>query len=510
VPRIAVVGSGHHGLVAAIRLAQAGLSVRVLEAAGHPGGAVTSGQDTLPGFVHDRCSAFFPMTAASPVFAELDLELEWVDPDVPMAHVLAGGRAVVLHRDPAATAASLDACAPGAGAAWAGVVERLWPRRETLMRAALGRFPPVAPAAELALGMRLDALRLARWLLTPAARLLFDHQETSAWLAGSAAHSDLSPTARGSGALGLVLNFLGHSVGWPFPRGGAGRLTDALAGRLHELGGELRCQAPVAVVELDGGRVSGLRLMDGERIAADVVVATVGPDPLLALLPAGAFPPRLERRLRGWRYGLGTLKLDYALSGPVPWTAPEARGAGVVHVGGPLRDITDAQDQARRGRMPDRPMLVIGQHTAHDPSRAPAGRHTLYAYARVPPRPGLPAAELAERVESRLEEFAPGFGDLVLARAVGTPRDLERDNPSLVGGDLAAGSLDLDQQLIFRPALRLVRHRTPIRGLYVAGASTYPGPAVHGASGWAAAGALLADTRSRRVRRSPGRVRSTP
>jgi phytoene dehydrogenase-like protein len=242
-------------------------------------------------------------------------------------------------------------------------------------------------------------------------------------------------------------------------------------------------------------------LAGGERLDADAVIATVGPAPLLRMLPPEALPARLRRRLAGWRYGLGTLKVDYALSAPVPWASPAARRAGVVHVGGSLAEVTAAQEESHAGRMPARPMLVVGQHTLDDSSRAPAGRHTLYAYARVPSRPGLAEAELAERVDARLEEFAPGFRDVVLARAVRTPEAIERDNPSLVGGDLAAGSLDLDQQLVLRPALRLARHRTPIPGLYVAGAATYPGPGVHGVSGRAAADAVLADLRRERFRR---------
>jgi phytoene dehydrogenase-like protein len=510
---IVVVGGGHQGLVAAIHLAAAGQQVLVLEAAPEPGGAVTSGQDTLPGFVHDRCSAFFPLAAASPAFAELGLErrgLAWVNPDVPMVHLLPAGRAVALHRDLAATAASLEECSPGAGAAWERLVGRLWPQRENLMRAALSPFPPLRPASALALGLRVDAVRLARQLLGPVARLgreLFGDDDAAAWLAGSAAHSDLSPRAPGSGALGLVLNLLGHVVGWPYPRGGAGRLTEALVARLCELGGEVRCRSPVTRVELGPGGVQGLTLAEGERLGADAVIATVGPARLLWMLPPDALPARLRRRLAGWRYGLGTLKVDYALAAPVPWDSPTARRAGVVHVGGSLAEVTAAQEQARAERMPARPMLVVGQHTLGDPSRAPSGRHTLYAYARVPSRPGLGEAQLVERVDARIEEFAPGFRDVVLARAVRTPERIERDNPSLVGGDLAAGSLDLDQQLVLRPTLRLARHRTPIPGLYVAGAATYPGPGVHGVSGRAAADAVLTDLRRARVRRAARSVR---
>jgi phytoene dehydrogenase-like protein len=211
------------------------------------------------------------------------------------------------------------------------------------------------------------------------------------------------------------------------------------------------------------------------------------------MLPPGALPARLARRLQEWRYGLGTLKIDYALGGPVPWGAAPARAAGVVHIGGSLDELALAHRQAAAGRMPDRPTLVVGQQSLHDPTRAPGGRHTLYTYARVPQQPGLEEDVLAERVEARIEQFAPGFRELVLDRAVRTPAALERENPNLGGGDLAAGSLALRQQLVFRPSPRMFRYRTPVRGLYVAGASVHPGPGVHGASGRGAADALLSD-----------------
>jgi phytoene dehydrogenase-like protein len=494
--RAIVIGSGHNGLVCAIRLAGSGHHVTVLEGAARPGGAVRSSEDTLPGFVHDTCSAFFPLTAASPAFRELSLGLDWVSPETPMAHLLGEGRAIVLHRDLAATAQSLDRAAPGAGTAWQSFVSRLWPHREKLFRAALSPFPPVAAGAALAAGLRLHSIELARMLLGSAAgagRKLFGDDLAAAWLAGSAAHSDLPPDGVPSAAFGLILHLLGHAVGWPFPRGGAGRLTEALLARLEQLGGELRCSAPAERIDLRSGRVAAVGLAGGERLDADAVVAAVSPRPLLRMLPPRALPGRLTRRLEGWRYGLGTLKIDYALGGPVPWGAVPARAAGVVHIGGSLDELVLAHRQAAAGGMPDRPTLVVGQQSLHDATRAPEGRHTLYVYSRVPQRPGLDDDGLAERVEARIEQLAPGFRELVLDRVVRTPAALERDNPSLGGGDLAAGSLALDQQLVFRPSPRMFRYRTPLRGLYVAGASVHPGPGVHGTSGRGAADALLAD-----------------
>jgi phytoene dehydrogenase-like protein len=501
--RVLVIGAGHNGLVAAIRLAERGCSVTVLEWAALPGGGVKSAELTLPGFVHDTCSAFFPLTAASPAFRELSLDVDWVNPPVAMAHVLdEEGGELALHRDLRATAASLEACAAGAGEAWRGLVEKLWPLQHALVRAALGRLPPLWAAARLAAGLRGEALSLAPLAAasaTSVGRGLFGDDRAAAWLAGSGAHSDVSPHAAGSGAFSLGLNLLGHTQGWPFPRGGAGRLTDALVERLRELGGELRCEAGVERIELGGGRVRGLVVSGGERLAAHAVVCTASPSVLRALLPAGALPGRVERRLGSWRYGLGTAKVDYALDQPVPWRAAVAREAGVVHVGGALDELAGSLADAAAGRFPERPALVVGQQSLHDPSRAPEGRHTLYVYARVPQRPGLSHHEMATRVDARIEQYAPGFRDTVLERAIRSPADIERENPSMVGGDLASGSFELDQQLVFRPDPRLCRYRTPLRGLYVAGAWVHPGGGVHGMSGRQAADVLLADARRRRL-----------
>ena len=269
--RVVVVGAGHNGLVCAIRLASAGLDVQVLEQAPVPGGAVVSAEDTLPGFVHDVCAGFFPMTMASAVLRDLPpvRNVEWVDPPVGMAHPFLDGSGIALHRDPAATAASLDAVAAGTGRAWSDLVERVAPHRELLWRTAMGPFPPLAPAARLVGALRTDAARLAVMLATGAGgmgRRLFGDDRAAAWLAGSISHSDVGPESPAGAMLAFGLAMMGQLVGWQFPRGGAGRLTEALAGHVRELGGTVRCGAAVEAIELRGGRVAGVRLRDGEQV----------------------------------------------------------------------------------------------------------------------------------------------------------------------------------------------------------------------------------------------------
>jgi phytoene dehydrogenase-like protein len=256
----------------------------------------------------------------------------------------------------------------------------------------------------------------------------------------------------------------------------------------------------VEAIVVERGRVRGVRLDDGERIDADAVVSTLSARPLAGLLPPGALPGRLERRLRQWRYATGAFKVDYALSAPVPWTAEGPRRTAVVHVAGPLEQLTAAGQAGLRGELPERPALVVGQQSLFDDTRTPGDEHTLYVYAHVPSDDDAPDDEVAARIEAQLERFAPGFGDRVLARATRGVRATEAENPSMVGGDLGGGSMELDQQLVFRPAPELARYRTPLRGLYVAGASIHPAGAVHGMSGRGAARALLADRRVRRWR----------
>jgi phytoene dehydrogenase-like protein len=504
--RVLVIGAGHNGLIAALTLAGHGLEVTVLEHGPLAGGATRSTQVTLPGFVHDDCAAFVPMAAASPAIRELELErdgLKLIDPPHVMAHPFADGSAIALERDVAATVASLGT----AGGGWAAAMARMLPLANPLAEAVLSPLVAVRPAVRLALGLGSELGEWTRRLLGSVEALgldLFDgDRRATAWLAGSAQHTGLAPATAGAGAFGFILTLLGHSHGWPLVSGGTGRLAAALQARALAAGADVRCSATVERLDVRRARVVGVRLRGGEELAADAIVSTVSARELARIVPAGALPRTLTRRLARWRYGTGAFKLDYALSGPVPWSAPEARRAAVVHVGGELEELTRAAHAAARGEVPSHPALVVGQQSLYDATRAPTGRHTLYVYTHVPPA-HRGDDEVTALVEAQLERYAPGFGALVLARSTRSPAATEAENPSLVGGDLAGGSYELDQQLLFRPAPRMCRHRTPLRGLFVAGASVHPGGAVHGMSGRGAARALLRDLRLLPWRRPRG------
>jgi phytoene dehydrogenase-like protein len=498
--RVVVVGAGCTGLVCAIHLARAGLSVTLLEYAPAPGGAATSVEATLPGFIHDHCAGFNPMTVASPAMRELDLEAEgvrWVSPEAVMAHPFEDGTAIVLHRGLEATVSSLDAVHPGAGRAWRELIEQYRPLAQRLVETILRPLPPVGLPIALAARLRRDALLLARRMAGSIEAFgldVFDGAtRPTAWLSGSAQHSGLAPSTAGSGAFGFLLQLLAHSHGWPFPAGGQGRIIEALTAIATRDGVLIRCDAPVERILVRGGRAAGVRLRSGEELAARNVVTTVSARPLAEMLPDDALPERLLRRLRIWRYSTAAFKVDYALASPVPWTAPGARQAAVVHVGGELADLAGAADAGQRGVMPDRPALVVGQHTQFDPSRAPDDRHTLYCYGHVPARYACSDEDVCDLIDAQFERFAPGFSEGVLAKTWRSPAQTEAENPSLVGGDLGGGTYELDQQLIFRPAPELCRHRTPLPGLYVSGASVHPGGSVQGMGGRSAARALLSD-----------------
>lgn len=501
-----VVGAGPNGLSAAIRLAESGLQVTVLEAEDRPGGAVKTEELTLPGFLHDTFSSVYPAAAASPVFARMPLEshgLRLVHPPVAMSHLLDEGGGASLHRDLDRTAASLNTLHRGDGERWREFITpyfRAWP---ALRRAMLGGFPPVGgtfrAAVELGLGGSLEAARMVLQPVSALADELFEGDGPKAWLYGSALHGDVAPDAAGSAVFGFYLNLLGHAVGWPVAEEGSGRLTGALVSYLEALGGVVRTGAPVERVLAANGRVRGVSV-GGEVHEASVVVCDVTPKGLLGI-SGGLLSESYKMKMARYRYGPGSLKLDWALSGPVPWTYEDARGAGTLHIGGGTRELTEGIATEKLGGLPDHPFLLAAQPTVADPSRAPEGRHTLWAYTHVPHDMDWTkrAEEHVERMEGQIERFAPGFRDLVLARHVLTPADLEDRNRNLVGGDVNAGSQAPDQ-LFFRPLPSLSPYRTPLRGLYIGSASTFPGGGVHGVPGDAAAKAALTDIRLRRVR----------
>jgi phytoene dehydrogenase-like protein len=515
-----VIGAGPNGLVAANRLADAGWEVVVLEAQPEPGGAVRSGELTLPGFTHDRFSAFYPLAAASPHIRRLGLErfgLRWLRAPVVVADPAPDGSVAALSGDLDETCASLDAFAPGDGAAWRELVA-WWDRAgPPCIRALLDPFPPLRGGARLVtrLGAR-GTLDFARFGLLPVRRFAeerFRGAGAARLLAGSALHADVSPESPGGALFAMVLLGLGAQVGWPVPEGGAGRLTAALVARLEAAGGRVVCGERVDRVIVRGGRAVAVRCADGREVEVRrAVLAGVGaPQLYRTLLEPEDVPGRVLRSLERFQYDSGTVKVDWALDGPIPWTAPDAARAGTVHVTGGLDALTLQAAQIARGEIPAEPFLLAGQYAHFDPSRQPAGKDTAWAYTHVPQVvrgdaggeglegrwDGAELDRMADRVEARVEAVAPGFRDRILARHVAGPRELEAADANLVGGALNGGTAQLHQQLVFRPIPGLGRAETPVRGLYLASASAHPGGGVHGACGANAARAALAHARTR-------------
>jgi phytoene dehydrogenase-like protein len=471
VPDAVVVGSGPNGLAAAITLAQAGLSVEVHEAADTLGGGVRSAELTLPGFTHDVCSAIYPLAVGSPFFRGLELDVDWVHSPALLAHPFDDGTAVTLERRIDDTAAQLGAD-EDAYRRLLGPLVRAWPAAERMLLAPLVPPAPRAAAGLVgALGIP-GALSAARDALAPAVGLaerVFAGERARAFLAANAAHSMLPLETRPSGAFGLSLMALGHVYGWPFPRGGAQALGDALAARLRDLGGDIRLGSPV-------DRVPDVR----------IVLADVSAPELLRIADV---PPRYAAALRRYRYGPAAFKLDWALDGPIPWTADGCRRAATVHLGESLAELAASERAPWEGRAPERPFVLLAQQSLWDDARAPAGRHTAWAYCHVPNGWNGDATQV---VEAQIERYAPGFRDLVLGRSAMGPAALEAHNRNLVGGDINGGAMTLTQSL-FRPAPQLVPYRTGARGLYLCSASTPPGGGVHGMCGHLAARRALRD-----------------
>ncbi len=462
---VVVIGSGPNGLAAAIVMARAGRSVLVFEAEDSIGGGTRSAQLTLPGYVHDVCSAVHPMALASPFFRSLPLQehgLEWIYPALPLAHPRDDGTAVVLERSLDSTCRSLGADGPGYRDLLGPVVQN-WSAIESAILGPLGI--PRNPIAMTQFGMRAiqPASRLARnKFQTEAARALF---------AGLAGHSIVPLEKWGTAAIGLVLAAVGHVYGWPIPKGGSQRIGDALASYLRSLGGEIQC----------GVRVESIRDLPSTR----TILCDLTPRGLLNIA-APVLPANYQKALRRYKYGPAAFKIDWALSDPIPWRVKGCSRAGTIHIGSSLEEIEGSERTAWNGGQNDNPFVLVTQPSLFDSTRAPKGRHTAWAYCHVPNNSDC---DMTSRIESQIETVAPGFREAVLARSVRTPAELQQHNANLVGGDISGGANNLIQ-LFFRPTRHA--YTTPYPGLFLCSSSTPPGGGVHGMCGYHAAMRALA------------------
>lgn len=467
-----VVGAGPNGLAAAINLARNGYSTLILEASGTAGGGSRSAELTRPGFVHDVCSAIHPLAAASPFFNELPLTevgARFIQPDLPVAHPLDGGRSAFLDRDVRATAAGMGPDAEE--------YERFmapWVRREPRLLEDLLKpiRIPKHPLGTAAFGLRFGFVSVERM----AKR--FSSQEARALFAGMAAHSMLALTAPPTAALALMFTMVGHAHGWPLVRGGSQRLTDALVSVFESLGGAIETDTVVS------------RMADIPK--SRVVLFDLTPRQIVAIA-GDELPSRYAKALSRFKYGAGVWKVDWALSGPVPWTAEAPRRAGTVHVGGTFEEVARAEGAVTDGRIPESPFVLVAQQSLFDDQRAPEGNHTLWGYCHVPHGSDV---DMTERIESQIERFAPGFRDLIIERHVTGPAAMERYNANYIGGDINGGMQNL-KQFFARPILRWDPYSTPNDRLFICSSSTPPGGGVHGMCGYNAA--QIAMRRMRKV-----------
>jgi phytoene dehydrogenase-like protein len=458
-----VVGSGPNGLAAAITIARAGRSVLVLEAKDSIGGSTRSAELTLPGFVHDVCSAVHPLGIASPFFCSLPLAdhgLKWIQPAAPLAHPLDDGSAVIVERSAEATAANLRVDQK----AYVELMQPLVSRWQEVLPLLLGPTATLAHPITAArfgwYGMR-SASRLARRFRGERARAVF---------AGYGAHSMLPLDRLPSGGFGLLLGLTAHAAGWPIAAGGSQTVAKALGSYLKTLGGQVATGTLVRSF--------------GELPRARAYLFDVTPKQLLAI--AGE---RLSANFRGkmasYRYGPGVCKVDWALTGAIPWTARECLRAGTVHIGGTLEEIESSERAPWMGEHAERPFVLLAQPTLFDPSRAPAGQHIAWAYCHVP---NGSTFDMSERIENQIERFAPGFRELILKSRVAVAASLEQENPNLIGGDIGGGAADLGQ-FFFRPTRRW--YATSDKGIFLCSSSTPPGAGVHGLCGYRAARVAL-------------------
>ena len=465
-----VVGSGPNGLTAAVTLARAGWKVKVVEAAAAPGGGTRSEELTLPGYTHDVCSAVHPLCLGSPALRDLPLEahgLRWIQPDAPLAHPLGGGRVALLERSVDATAEGLGRAD---GVAYRRLMEPLVGDGVRLVDSLLAplSFPSAPPLVLARYG--LNGIRSARAL----AMSRFEGDQARALMAGLAAHSMLPLNAPVTAGYGLMLGLLGHLVGWPIAEGGSQAIATSLVSLLEAHGGELELEHRV-------------RSLD-ELPPSAVVLLDLTPRQLLAVA-GDRLPSRYRGAMGRYRYGPGVFKVDWALDGPIPWSAPDCARAATVHVGGPLDDVVASEAAVGHRRHSERPFVLLAQPTLFDPSRAPAGGHTAWAYCHVPHGSTV---DMTAAIEAQVERFAPGFRDRIVGRHVMGPAAMEHHDANYIGGDINGGVADL-RQFIARPVLSPRPWATPIDGVYLCSSSTPPGGGVHGMCGWSAARCVLRD-----------------
>jgi phytoene dehydrogenase-like protein len=463
-----VVGSGPNGLAAAVALARAGVRVTVLEAESEIGGGTRTGSAIVPGLLHDHCSATHPMAVGSPFLAELGLEkygLSWCTTEIDCVHPLDDGSAGVLRRSVHQTAAGLGADADR----WRLLFERPSRRYDALARDIMGpllRFPhhPLT-LARFGMPTLLPASALARTLRTPQARALFG---------GVAAHAFRPLHYPMTSAIGLGILTAGHRYGWPVAAGGSRAISDALAALLGELGGTIE---------------TGVRIESAAQLpSAEITLFDLAPEAVAGIL-ADRMPPRISHALKRFRRGPGAFKVDFAVQDGVPWTNPDARRAGTVHLAGDYRELAATERQIHAGRMPDRPFVLVGQQYLADPSRSVGDIHPVWTYAHVP---NGYTGDATAAIIAQIERFAPGFGDRVIGHTVHSTTDMAATNLNYVGGDIMTGSKDI-RQLVFGPRITLSPYTIGVPGMYICSAATPPGPGAHGMCGANAARVALRD-----------------